>query len=136
MIDALAPGGIAVVSTPQALFPIETHGVRIGHRVVERKVPLLPYLRPLHRRFAIARVFTSRELDGLFRRRAMEHLATGYAAPQFERRAADASRWESRLGFVRPILDVLEDVPGLRRLVGVSILKAYRKPGGRPGHRC
>ncbi len=128
IVRVLAPGGILVVSVPQALFPIENHGIRIGEHVLERKVPLLPYIPPLHRRFSLARVFLSRELDALFEDRGLTLLETGYVAPQFERAATRSGSWEGRLTFLRAILERFETVPGIRRLVGVSMLKAFKKP--------
>ena len=92
----------------------------------------LPYVRPLHRRYALARIFSSGELDHLFLPDETDLLATGYAAPQFERAGSRESSWERKLSFLRPLLDGCERIPVLRELTGVSILKAYRKkPGAR-----
>lgn len=128
IVRVLAPGGVLVVSVPQVWFPIENHGMRWRGRDIEKKIPLLPYLRPLHRRYSLARVFSAREMDALFAGRGLEALAMGYAAPQFERAAARPGSIESRLAFLRPLLDQCERVPGLRALTGVSLLKAYAKP--------
>ena len=121
-------GGVVVISVPQAWFPIENHGCHIGGRVYEGKVPLLPYIRPLHRKYSLARVFSSGEMDKLFVSRGLELLATGYASPQFERAAARTNSWERNFAFLRPILSRCEEIPMLRVLTGVSMLKAYRKP--------
>jgi len=127
MVRACRPGGVLAVSVPQRWFPIENHGVRLGNTEYERKVPLLPYIRPLHRKYALARVFSSTEMDDLFLSRGMLHLATGYASPQFERAGANEHSWESRLIFLRSVLERCETIPFLRALTGVSMLKAYRK---------
>jgi len=126
IVRVLRPGGTLVVSVPQVLFPFENHGMQIGDRVIPKKIPLLPYIRPLHRRYSLARVFGSRELDRVFQ--ALTCTRTAYVAPQFERAAACASSWEDRASFLRGTLERLERVPVLQRLVGVSMLKAYRKP--------
>jgi 2-polyprenyl-3-methyl-5-hydroxy-6-metoxy-1,4-benzoquinol methylase len=120
-------GGVIVVSVPQVCFPFENHGVRIANRIYARKVPLLPYVRPLHRKWSLARVFSSSEMDRLFIPKGTELLATSYAAPQFERAAAQTDSWEASFAFLRPILDRCEKIPVLRALTGVSLLKAYRK---------
>lgn len=50
---------------------------------------------------------------------------TGYAAPQFERAAAEGHGWE-RLGIgLRQALSLAERIPVVRVLLSVSILKAY-----------
>ncbi len=85
MVRVCRPGGIIVISVPQVWFPFENHGMRIGNRVYDGKIPLLPYIRPLHRKLSCARVFSSAEMDRLFVPKGMELLGTSYAAPQFER---------------------------------------------------
>lgn len=119
--------GMVVLSVPQVWFPIENHGMCIGRRVFERKIPMLPYLRPLHRRFSLARVFSVTDLDRLFLPLGFEALALGYAAPQFDRAAARPGSWESRFTFLRSFLERCERIPILRALTGVSLLRAYRK---------
>jgi SAM-dependent methyltransferase len=120
-------GGIAILSVPQVWFPFENHGARIGNRTYTRKIPLLPYIRPLHRRYALARIFSSADLNRIFLSQGMELLGTAYASPQFERAATHGSSWESKFVFLRGLLDRCEGIPVLRSLTGVSILKAYRK---------
>jgi len=122
------PGGVLVISVPQVWFPFENHGVRVGNTTYERKVPLLPYVPPLHKRYSLARVFSSTQMDNLFLSEGLRPLATAYASPQFERAAADRNSWESRFRFLRSVLDRCETIPFLRALTGVSMLKAYRKP--------
>ena len=128
MVRVCGRGGIIVVSAPQLWFPFENHGVQIGNWIYATKVPALPYIRPLHRRYALARVFSSAEMDRLFLSKGMELLGTSYASPQFERTAVRADSWESKFAFLKHVLNRCENIPGLRALVGVSMLKAYRKP--------
>jgi ubiquinone/menaquinone biosynthesis C-methylase UbiE len=120
-------GGVVAISVPQVWFPFENHGARVGARVYSSKIPLLPYLRPLHRKYSLARVFSSREMDELFLSEEMELLGTSYASPQFERAAAREKSWESKFVFLRDVFDRCEKIPVLRALTGVSMLKAYRK---------
>jgi len=128
MVRVCRPGGLIVVSVPQSWFPIENHGIRVGKTTYEGKVPLLPYLRPLHKRYSLARVFSSSQLDQVFLPAGTRVLATDYVAPQFERAASKSDSWERKLKFIRPLLNRCESVPVLRCLTGVSMLKAYLKP--------
>jgi ubiquinone/menaquinone biosynthesis C-methylase UbiE len=127
MVRVCCQGGVIVISAPQVWFPFENHGAQIGDRVYPRKIPLLPYIRPLHRKYSLARVFSSGEMERLFLSKGMELLATSYASPQFERAAAKANSWESKVAFLRHVLDRCEHIPRLRAVTGVSMLKAYRK---------
>jgi ubiquinone/menaquinone biosynthesis C-methylase UbiE len=127
IIRVCKPGGTIVISVPQVWFPFENHGMHVGKRIYSTKIPLLPYVRPLHRKYSNARVFSSAELDRLFLPNGMELLETGYASPQFERAAQSAGSWESRFTFLRDFLNGCERIPVLRALTGSSMLKAYRK---------
>jgi 2-polyprenyl-3-methyl-5-hydroxy-6-metoxy-1,4-benzoquinol methylase len=127
IVRVCRPGGLVVISVPQVWFPFENHGARIGKRTYGGKIPLLPYIRPLHKKYSAARVFSSAEMDRLFLPRGMELLETSYASPQFERAAAKPDSWERRFMFLRDVLDWCERIPALRALTGVSMLKAYRK---------
>ena len=127
IIRVCKPGGSIVISVPQAWLPFENHGMHIGKRIYSTKIPFLPYIRPLHRKYSNARVFSSAELDRLFLPNGMELLETSYASPQFERAATSAGSWESRFTFLRDFLGGCERIPILRALTGSSMLKAYRK---------
>jgi SAM-dependent methyltransferase len=127
IVRVLRPGGRCVISVPHTGFPFETHGVRWNGVEHNRKVPLLPYLRPLHRRLSLARIFSPRELDNLFVRRRMHMIGTAYATPQFERDSTAATGWERYMAWLRPLLERSETIPGLRGFTGVSLLKAYEK---------
>lgn len=124
MARVCSPGGTVVISVPQRWFPFENHGMQIGSRTYERKIPLLPYMRPLHSKWSLARIFSSSEMDSFFS--TLTPIATEYASPQFER-AATKPGWERNLRFLRGVLDRCESIPIIRALCGVSMLKAYRK---------
>jgi len=121
-------GGVLIISVPQVWFPFENHGMRVGQTTYEGKIPLLPYVRPLHRKYSLARVFSSNQMDDLFLSQGLALLATAYVSPQFERAAANENSWESKLKFLRSLIERCENIPILRALTGVSMLKAYRKP--------
>ena len=127
IVRVCEPGGVIAISVPQVWFPFENHGMHFGGRTISGKIPFLPYIRPLHKKYSQARVFSSAEMDRLFLSNGVELLETGYASPQFERAAAKPGSWEGRLVFLRDLLDRSEQVPILRALTGVSMLKAYRK---------
>ncbi len=120
----LKPGGSFGITCPNRLFPFETHGIWWRGQEKGGRFPLLPYIPPLHNRFALARVFTARDLQRLLLPRGFERLDLDYAYPTFER--------GNRLGrLARPLkglMRTLEDSP-LRRF-GVSIVTSYRKPLG------
>lgn len=128
MIRVCDIGGVIIVSVPQIWFPFENHGVKIGNRIFEHKIPFLPYIRPLHRKYSLARVFSSTGLDNLFTTRGLRLLETAYISPQFERAGSNEHSWENRLIFLRSILEMCENIPILRVLTGVSMIKAYQKP--------
>jgi SAM-dependent methyltransferase len=128
MVRVCRPDGVVALSVPQIWFPLENHGMVVNGRIIDHKIPLLPYLPALHRRFGAARVFSSHQLDQLFVGRGLEVLDTAYASPQFERAAANPRSWESHFTFLRKALDWSEKTPVVRQFTGVSILKAYRKP--------
>ena len=67
------------------------------------------------------------QIDRYFLRHKMQLVEAEYAAPQFERSAARKGAWEAQFAFLWPVLSWCERVPFLRALVGVSLLKAYRK---------
>ncbi|MFA5193732.1 MAG: class I SAM-dependent methyltransferase [Verrucomicrobiia bacterium] len=121
-------GGLIIISVPQILFPFENHGVRIGNKIIRKKILFLPYIPALHRKISIARVFSSHQIDKIFTGRGFEVVGKPlYIAPQFERNGANGNSWENKLRFTRNILDKVASLPVLQRLVGVSVLKVYRK---------
>ncbi len=121
-------GGLIIISVPQAWFPFENHGIRIGNKIIRKKFLFLPYIPVLHRKFSIARVFSSHQLDKYFSHQDLEVVGkTAYIAPQFERNGANGNSWENKLGFTRNILENMENLPILKQLVGVSMIKVYRK---------
>jgi ubiquinone/menaquinone biosynthesis C-methylase UbiE len=120
--QALKPGGALVLTVPNRLHPFETHALLVRGRYVEpRRYPFLPWVPPLHRRFATARTYTLRSL-----RRTVEtasHLrlvSHTYVMPPFD-------HWAFGRRFVKPMTTRLERTPA--RVLGVSIVAAFVKPG-------
>jgi N-acetylglucosaminyldiphosphoundecaprenol N-acetyl-beta-D-mannosaminyltransferase len=120
--------GTVVVTVPNVLFPLETHGVKIGAKVIKKKVPLLPYMPPLHRRLALARNFSVRQIDGYFiKNGAYPVRKPAYIAPQFERQAMGRGSWEGKFIFLRILLNKVTKIPAIGSLAGVSLGRVYRK---------
>jgi ubiquinone/menaquinone biosynthesis C-methylase UbiE len=86
----LAPGGVLILTTPNKLFPLETHGFKIGLRVFGTRgfgFPLLPLLPESLRAYvANARVYTPNRL---------------------KRMISDAGFDLEEIGFISPNLDIL-----------------------------
>ena len=114
-------GGIFAITCPNRLFPFETHGIWWRGKEIKGRFPLLPYLPPLHRRLALARVFSVRDLDKLLVKHGFQRIAIDYAYPTFER----GHRLGRMMRPTRKVMRYLENSP-LRRF-GVSIVAIYRK---------
>jgi 2-polyprenyl-3-methyl-5-hydroxy-6-metoxy-1,4-benzoquinol methylase len=113
----LRPGGALCITCPNRLFPLETHVLRNG--VHGRFVPLLPYIKPLHRRLATARNFTPHELRELCVRNGFSPARMTFVYPPFD-------GWAFGRRFIRPITDRLER--SRLGIFGVSIIAAFVKP--------
>ncbi|MDQ6839035.1 MAG: methyltransferase domain-containing protein [Actinomycetota bacterium] len=118
----LRPGGAFLVSCPNRLFPLETHTVMFGkHRTYPaRRIPFLPYIKPLHRRLSTARNFTRRDLTELVCKDRLRVVAWDGVMPPLD-------NWRPGRRQLRPIMDWLERSP-LNRF-GVSIIGVFVKEG-------
>ena len=119
----LRPGGQLVMTCPNRLFPFENHGIRIGHWVYAKRVPLLTYLPLLHDRWSLARVFTVRTLDRIFQSRGFVRQAVDYVWPTFEH---GGNPFQPVLRPLFGLMRVLENSPV--RMFGTSIVIRYDKP--------
>jgi ubiquinone/menaquinone biosynthesis C-methylase UbiE len=118
----LRPGGAFLVSCPNRLFPLETHTVALtpNHHYPARFIPFLPYVKPLHRRFATARNFTTADLHDLMCPRGFEVVAWDWIMPPLD-------NWTFGTPVIRRALDRLERSP--LRTFGVSVIGVFTKPG-------
>lgn len=115
----LRPGGLFCFTSPNRWFPLETHHVQIAGRTVSgKRVPLLPYVPPLHRRWATARNFTASGLRRALGRAGFREVATGFIMPPFD-------RWPAGRRYVKPVTDALERTP--LRVLGVSVVGVYER---------
>jgi ubiquinone/menaquinone biosynthesis C-methylase UbiE len=115
----LRSGGAFLVSCPNRLFPLETHTIAIGARhYPARRIPFLPYVKPLHRRLSTARNFTTRDLRRLICPVGFEAVAWDWVMPPLD-------HWTLGTGVLRPLLDRLEASPARR--FGVSIVAVFQK---------
>ncbi len=126
----LKPGGVAVIFSPNRLYPFETHGVslRSGAKV-PHYTPLVPYVPVRLGLFQYwARNYWPWELRALVRAGGFSIERCGYVWQTFENISGHQPRW---IGALRPLLRAiaraLEATPGLRAF-GVSQLIVARKP--------
>jgi exopolysaccharide biosynthesis WecB/TagA/CpsF family protein len=117
----LKPGGHLYVSVPNRWFPFETHTVRVGKRMVfdGRRLPFLPWIRPLHRRIATARNFSEGELRDVLTAAGLQRAGVGYVMPPFD-------HWAAGRRLIKPLTEHLER--SALRALGVSIIAVYQKP--------
>ena len=119
----LQPGGELLITVPNRWFPFENHGIRIGSWQKDGRIPLLPYLPWLHRRWAVARVFTVRDLDSLFVTNGLSRVGVDYAWPTFEH---GGNRFQ---GLLRPLFGLMRKMESSPlRMFGSSVITRYVKP--------
>lgn len=116
----LRPGGELVITVPNRLFPFENHGIKIGDWRRHGRIPLLPWIPSLHDRWALARVFTVRDLDTLFGKHALTRRNVRYLWPTFEH---GGNRFQKYLKPLFPLMRQLEESPV--RMFGTSIVAKY-----------
>jgi ubiquinone/menaquinone biosynthesis C-methylase UbiE len=114
------PGGAFLVSCPNRLFPLETHTVAVGHgrTYPARRVPFLPYVKPLHRRLSTARNFARRDLAELVCTEEVRLVAWDWVMPPLD-------HWRRGRAPLLALLDRLERSP--LRVFGVSIIGIFEK---------
>jgi len=123
----LRPGGELLITVPNRWFPFENHGIRIGSWQKHGRIPLLPYLPWLHRRWAMARVFTVRNLDSLFVPKGLTRVAVDYAWPTFEHSGNPFQ------GALRPLFGLMRTMESSPlRMFGSSVITRYVKPSPSP----
>jgi SAM-dependent methyltransferase len=125
----LKPGGVAVIFSPNRLYPFETHGVslRSGAKV-PHYTPLVPYVPVRLGLFQYwARNYWPWELRALVRAGGFSIERCGYVWQTFENISGHQPR---SIAAIRPLLRAiaraLEAIPGLRAF-GVSQLIVARK---------
>ncbi len=116
----LRPGGVLLVSCPNRLFPLETHTIRLGHHRVypARRVPFLPWVKPLHRRLSTARNFSRGELAQLVCHDGLRVVAWDWVMPPLD-------HWRPGRRQLLALMGWLERSP--LRVFGVSIIAVFEK---------
>ena len=126
----LKPGGVAVIFSPNRLYPFETHGVslRSGAKV-PHYAPFVPYVPVRLGLFQYwARNYWPWELRALVRAGGFSIERYGYVWQTFENISGHQPRLIAALRpLLRAIARALEATPGLRAF-GVSQLIVARKP--------
>lgn len=114
----LRPGGHFLVTGPNRLFPLETHGfIFRGKRYPPTRAPFLPWIAPLHDRLADARSFTVSSLRERIEPHGFRLMGWTRLMPPFDR---------SRLGRrIRGATDKLESTP--LGVFGVTIVMAFER---------
>lgn len=118
----LRPGGELLITVPNRWFPFENHGIRIGSWEKGGRIPLITYWPWLHRRLAIARVFTVADLDRLFTPLGLKRSTVDYAWPTFEHGGNPFQH------YLRPLFGLMrkmENSPA--RMFGSSVIVRYSK---------
>jgi SAM-dependent methyltransferase len=126
----LKPGGLALIFSPNRLYPFETHGVslRSGTKV-PHYIPFVPYVPVRLGVFEYwARNYWPWELRGLVRAGGFSIESWGYVWQTFENISGNQPRLIAAFRpLLRTIASALEVTPGLRAF-GVSQLIVARKP--------
>lgn len=114
----LRPSGTFLITSPNRWFPLETHGFIVGQRRLRpAQGPFLPWIKPLHRRWADARTFTVGSLTKQIESIGFERIGYSYIMPPFDR-----SRTGQTLG---PLLDRVERSPA--SFFGMALVMVFRK---------
>jgi SAM-dependent methyltransferase len=118
----LRPGGELLITVPNRWFPFENHGIRIGSWEKGGRIPLLTYWPWLHRRLALARVFTVADLDRLFVGNGLKRAGVDYAWPTFEHGGNPFQR------YLRPLFGLMRRMENSPlRMFGSSVVVRYTK---------
>jgi SAM-dependent methyltransferase len=126
----LKPGGVAVIFSPNRLYPFETHGVSLRSGAqVPHYVPFVPYVPVRLGLFQYwARNYWPWELRALVRTGGFLIERCAYVWQTFENISGHQPRLIAALRpLLRAIARALEATPGLRAF-GVSQLIVARKP--------
>lgn len=116
----MMPGGRLFVAVPNRLFPLETHAVIIGGKYMPgRRIPFLPWIPPLQRRWSEVGNFTARSVTDLLSRAGFVVSRPEYIMPPFD-------HWQAGQRYIKPLSDAAER-SSLRRF-GVSVLVCAVKP--------
>ena len=117
----LRPGGDFVLTVPNKWWVFEMHGARLP-LLPWNRVPFFSWLpKPIHSRFARARIYTVRDTVGLLRTHGFEIIETGYmTAPM------DMVRWAPLQRVLRKAV-FRDDRTGVP-FIATEILVHCRKP--------
>lgn len=90
----LKPGGLAAISVPNKWWIFETHGARLP-LLPWNRIPFFSWLpRPIHERFANARIYTKQRIEQLLQKHGFEILRSSYiTAPMDVLKEGPLKRW-------------------------------------------
>lgn len=121
MARVIKPQGEMILTVPNRWFPFENHGAQIGKWRLGR-VPLLTYWPSLHAKYALARVFTLKDLVRLFGPLGFKIEKVDYAWPTFEH---GGNPLQALLRPFFPLMRILEASP--LKFFGTSIIAKFIK---------
>ena len=92
--ELLKTGGLAAISVPNKWWILETHGARLP-LLPWNRVPFFSWLpRPIHERFANARIYTKQRIETLLKKHGFEILRSEYiTAPMDVSKEGKLKRW-------------------------------------------
>jgi SAM-dependent methyltransferase len=129
----LRPGGFLIVTAPNKLFPIETHGCHIRGRQVDTRyfgVPFLPYLpESLRARYANVRIYTPWRLQQIITSAGFRIRDTEYIGPNFDRITARYPKSARVMKYFQTISQILDTLP-LIRVFSTTIMVCAEKRTG------
>lgn len=96
----LKPGGVFIVTAPNKLFPMETHGARFNNRVISSKglgIPILPWLPDTIRNHCCnARVYTPWQFKKILNEAGFKVTSIDFIAPGMDQ-ANYSHKWLSNI---------------------------------------
>lgn len=120
----LQRGGVLALFSPNRWFPFEGHGMEVRGHVVQRPIPLLPWVpRSIGDRVMRARNYWPHELVQHVERAGLSIVEVGFAWPMFEQHSWLPAKIEL---WYREHITAFDHLPALRRL-GISIMVIGRR---------
>jgi ubiquinone/menaquinone biosynthesis C-methylase UbiE len=108
----LKPGGRLILTAPNKLFPMETHGMRIGYRNISSHgfgIPLLPYLPIIFRKYvANAKVFSTSEITKLLESSGFQTETRDFLMPSLDQIQINFNSFKTYIKLIRKILLKIE----------------------------
>jgi ubiquinone/menaquinone biosynthesis C-methylase UbiE len=123
--------GNLIITSPNKLFPLETHGFRIGSRNYGTKgfgFPLLPYLPEIFRRHVTnAKIYTPWNFKKILRKRGFQIVNQKFLSPNFDEISMNFPKYKSLIVSVQRLMSVIENIPILNYFLMTIIIHAKKE---------